>query len=86
MPKYFWYQGFPDYTNLAEEWFSGDGSFEVNEETMYNILSADIKGNSKIELSGTYKILPALPECIAKRLKHPNVSRYSNTIFNTYII
>lgn len=75
MYKYvFLFQKFPDYTQLAEEWFSRDGSFEVNEETLYNILSADIKGNSNVDLSGTYKILPAMPKSIAKRLKNPNVS------------
>lgn len=70
------FKEFPDYSNLAEESFNRDGSFEVNEETMYNILSADIKRNSKTELSSTYKILPAMPKSIAKNLQHLNVPKY----------
>lgn len=49
-----------------EEYFSSDCGFEVNKETLYNILSAELQSSSKIESLRTFQILPAVPTSIAK--------------------
>jgi len=59
----------------AKESPVNDNDFEVNEETLFNILSADMQGPSKMPSFCTFQALPTIPPSIAGRTNFEQVTQ-----------